>query len=124
MLADSERHAEAEFLDSPIGPGHIVEFGDLDVQVLDAGADRVDWQAAHGRDGHGMMAFVDAEEADLQFHAADGFVDVVRQAGVEDGVVVAWILLGCVEVIATCPIPEAPVTNPSLLITSGGAGVR
>ena len=35
VLSDCQRHVEAEFLDPLIGGGHVVEVGDLDVEVLD-----------------------------------------------------------------------------------------
>lgn len=85
MLADGEGHPEAEFVDPLVGPCEVLELGDLDVQVLDAGADGVDTQRRGGGDGDGVVAFVDPQEADLEFDAADGLVDVVGEAGVEEG---------------------------------------
>ena len=41
-----------------------------------------------------MVTFVDPQEADLELHAVDCLVDVVRQTRVEDVVVVAAQLLG------------------------------
>lgn len=53
--------------------------------MLHAGADRVDGQAPDGGDGYGVVALVEAQEADPEFDTADRLVDVVREAGVEDG---------------------------------------
>ena len=63
--------------------------GDLDVDVLDPGANRVDRQPVHRRDGHRVVALVDPQEPDLELQAVDRLVDVVRQPRVEDRVVVA-----------------------------------
>lgn len=62
--------------------------------MLDAGANRIEWQPLDCGDGHRMVAFVDPQEADLHLDTADRFVDVVREAGIEYGVVVAAHLVG------------------------------
>src|SRR6476659_11068505 len=42
VLTDGQRHLEAEFLHALIRRGHVVEVGNLNVQVLYPGADWVD----------------------------------------------------------------------------------
>ena len=80
---------EAEFFDPLVGGDDVVECGDLDVDVLHSGANRVDGQRVHRCDRDGVVAFVDAQESDLELHAVDRLVDVVGQSGVEGVVVVA-----------------------------------
>ena len=81
--------SKAEFLDPLIGRGHIVELGDLNVEVLDAGADRVERQPVDRGDRDGVVALVDPQEPDLELQPADRLVDVVAQPRIEHGVVVA-----------------------------------
>jgi hypothetical protein len=89
VLSDCQRHLETEVVDPLVGRGHIAEVGDLDVDVLDAGADRVDREPIDRGDRDGVVALVDPQEADLELEATDGFVDVVGEPGIEDAAVVA-----------------------------------
>src|SRR5262249_7349378 len=64
VLSAGQRHVESELLDPLIRGDHVVKFGDLDVEVLYAGANRVDRQVVHIGDGHRVVALVDPQEAD------------------------------------------------------------
>jgi hypothetical protein len=70
VLADAQRHPKAEFLDPLVGGHHVVELGDLDVEVLHPGADRVQSQAVDRGDRHGVVPLVDPQEADLELEVA------------------------------------------------------
>jgi fatty-acyl-CoA synthase len=83
VLADGLGHAEAELVHALVALRDVVESGGLDVEVLNASADRIDGQPPRAGDGDGVVAFVDAQETDFQLHAADGLLDVVGQPCVE-----------------------------------------
>ena len=51
----------------------------LDVEMLDPRPDRVDRQPVDRGDRHAVVPFVDPQEADLEFQAADRLVDPVCQ---------------------------------------------
>ena len=98
VLPDRQGHLESEFFYALIGRGHVVEVGDLDVDVLDAGADRVDRHPVDRGDRDRVMALVDPQESDLELESADGFVDEVGEPSVEHGVVISAHLMrlgGC-----------------------------
>ena len=77
----------------PVGRGNVVEIGDLDVEMLDAGANGVQRQPVHRGDRDRMVSFVHPQEPDLELHAVDGLVDEIGEAGVEYGAVVAVHLM-------------------------------
>src|SRR3984885_3167112 len=88
MLPDLQCQLEPKVFDPLIGRGHVVEVGDLNVDVLNTRADRVDWQAIDRSDRDGVGALVDPQEADLELETTDGFVDEVGEPSVEHGVVI------------------------------------
>lgn len=86
MLTHRKSHLETHFLHPLIERDH-VERGHLDIDMLDSRANRVDRQRINRRDRHGMVAFIDPQESDLELQSVDGLVDVVGQTRVEDVVV-------------------------------------
>jgi hypothetical protein len=55
VLAERRRHVEAEVADPRGAQRGVVELGNLDVEVLDAGTDRVEAQASRIGDRHGAV---------------------------------------------------------------------
>jgi hypothetical protein len=51
VLTDTQRHVKAEVFDPLIRGRHVVEVGDLNVEVLDTSTDRVGGQPVHRGDG-------------------------------------------------------------------------
>jgi len=86
VLTHRKSHLETHFLHPLIERDH-VERGHLDIDMLDSRANRVDRQRINRRDRHGMVAFIDPQESDLELQSVDGLVDVVGQTRVEDVVV-------------------------------------